>query len=102
MRSGDCALQQKTRCVLTPKLLEDVARLLAPGTVDARRREDPSFFQRLTVDGWRIFFMNLHAASAGQSWTDDPLQRMQTLNRRIRELTAANTRLEHELALFAR
>ena len=50
------------------ELLGELARLLAPEAVDQHRRQDPSFFQRLTLDGWRAFFLAIQSADGRSGW----------------------------------
>jgi hypothetical protein len=82
------------------RLLEDLARKLAPETVEEHRRQDPSFFQRLTIDGWQAFFLTIQSGDDGMGflWRRVDSSHLPQLMQQIAALRAKNELLQHELA----
>lgn len=81
------------------RLLEALARKLAPEAVEEHRRQDPSFFQRLTIDGWQAFFLTIQPSPerTGLIWRHADDGQSQQLLREIQVLRTANQQLLDEL-----
>lgn len=81
------------------RLLEELARKLAAAAVEERRRQDPTFFQRLTIDGWQAFFLTIQPShdQAGLLWRHTDDSQIHQLRRELQELRRANQQLLDEL-----
>lgn len=82
------------------RLLEELARKLVPEAVEEHRRQDPSFFQRLTIDGWQAFFLTIQPSHerTGLIWRHADDSQSQQLLRDLQALRLANQQLLDELA----
>lgn len=78
-------------------VLEELARALAPVAVEARRHEDPHYFEHLDPDGWRAFF---HQVTAAKTRWGVPLNEPDTAQL-LRELDWLRQERERLLALLA-
>lgn len=85
-------------------LLEQLALSLAPGAVDARKRDDPAWFRRLTAPEWLAFFgaVARRQPSAGTGWALECTERVEApgdheklarLRRELAVVQAENNRL---------
>lgn len=81
------------------RLLEALARKLAPEAVEEHRRQDPSFFQRLTIDGWQAFFLAIQPTHERDeiSWRHANGSQGQSGLQQIQELRLVNQQLQDEV-----
>lgn len=75
-------------------LLEELAVLLAAEEVEKIRREKRGYFNELSVDGWRKFFMGVISRD-GRGWRDDG--EVHLLREEIEKLRRENEKLKAEL-----
>lgn len=81
------------------RLLEALARKLAPEAVEEHRRQDPSFFQRLTIDGWQAFFLAIQPIHERDeiSWRHTNGNQSQSGLQQLQELRLVNQQLQDEV-----